>query len=54
MGASVWRVGRTAEDRLMYRSSINAATSGNLTIIEPAIYVSMYVSHVLDSQLLNG
>ena len=26
----------------------------NLTIIEPAIYVSMYVSHVLDSQLLNG
>ena len=29
-GASVWRVGRTAEDRLMYRRSIKAATSGNV------------------------
>ena len=29
MGASVWRVGRTAEDWLMYRRSIKAATSGN-------------------------
>ena len=29
MGASVWRVGRTAEDRLMYGRSIKAATSGN-------------------------
>ena len=28
-GASVWRMGRTAEDRLMYRRSIKAATSGN-------------------------
>ena len=27
MGVSVWRVGRTAEDRLMYRRSIKAATS---------------------------
>ena len=27
MGASVWRVGRTEEDRLMYRKSIKAATS---------------------------
>ena len=29
MGASVWRVGRTAEDRLMYIRSIKAVTSGN-------------------------
>ena len=29
MGASVWRVGRTAEDRLMYQRSITAATSAN-------------------------
>ena len=29
LGASVWRVGRTAEDRLKYERSINAATSGN-------------------------
>ena len=29
MGASVWRVGRTAEDRLMYGRSVKAATSGN-------------------------
>ena len=29
MGASVWRVGRTAEDRLMYKRSIKAAASGN-------------------------
>ena len=27
MEASVWGVGRTAEDRLMYRKSIKAATS---------------------------
>ena len=26
----------------------------NLTIIQPAIYVAVYVSHVLDRQLLNG
>ena len=29
MGASVWRSGRTTEDRLMLRRSIKAATSGN-------------------------
>ena len=29
MGASVWRVGRTAEDRLVYRRSIKAARSKN-------------------------
>ena len=29
MGASVWRVGRTAEDRPMYGISITTATSGN-------------------------
>ena len=29
IGASVWRVGRTAEDRLMYGRSVKAATSGN-------------------------
>ena len=29
MGASVWRLGRTAEDRPMYTRSIKAATSGN-------------------------
>ena len=28
-GASVWRAGRTAEDQLMYRTSIKAATSGS-------------------------
>ena len=27
--ASVWRVGRTAEDRWMYGRSVKAATSGN-------------------------
>ena len=29
IGASVWKVGRTAEDRLMYGRSVKAATSGN-------------------------
>ena len=29
MGASVWRLGRTAEDRLMYGRSVKTATSGN-------------------------
>ena len=29
MGASVWRVGRTEEYRLMYRRSVKAATPGN-------------------------
>ena len=30
LGAELaWRMGRTAEDRLMYRRSIKAATSGN-------------------------
>ena len=29
MVAIVWRVGRTAEDRLMFRRSTKAATSGN-------------------------
>ena len=29
MRASVWRVGRTADDRLMCRRSIKAATSGD-------------------------
>ena len=29
IGASVWRLGRTAEDRLMYTRSMEAATSGN-------------------------
>ena len=29
MGASVWRLGRTAEERLVCGRSIKAATSGN-------------------------
>ena len=29
MGASLWRLGQTAEDRLMYGRSVKAATSGN-------------------------
>ena len=28
-GASVWREGRTVEDRLMYGTSVKAATSGD-------------------------
>ena len=30
MGASVWGVGRTAEDRLAYGRSVKEATSGNV------------------------
>ena len=30
------------------------SADGNLTIIQPAIYVAMYLSHVLDRQLPNG
>ena len=29
MGATVWKVGRTAEERLMYRRSVKTATSRN-------------------------
>ena len=29
IGASVWRMGQTAEDRLKYRRSVMGATSGN-------------------------
>ena len=29
MGASVWRVGRTAEARLIYGRSVTATTPGN-------------------------
>ena len=29
MGASVWRMGRTAEDRLMYGRFVKASTCGN-------------------------
>ena len=50
MGASVWRVGRTAEDRLMYKRSVKAAESGTnkRKTAAPHLIEVMY-SQILDT-----